>query len=60
MPTTPRCRVEVRYPDAADDDWEKVAQIDGDEGQYIGGGWSLSHDVPVRPELGGTSPAGVT
>jgi len=49
-------RVEVRYPDGADDDWQRVAQFDGDEGQYIGGGWRLSRDVPMRPELGGNQP----
>ena len=51
-------RVEVRYPDAdADDDgWERVAKIEGDEGQDIGSGWSLSPDVEMRPELGGSQP----
>lgn len=49
-------RVEVRYPDAPDDDWQKVAKIEGDEGQYIGSGWTLSPDVDMRPHLGGNAP----
>ena len=49
-------RVEVRYPDGEDSGWEKVAEIDGDEGQDIGAGWKLSPDVPMRPELGGSEP----
>lgn len=49
-------RVEVRYPDADDDGWERVAKIDADEGQDIGSGWSLSPDVEMRPELGGSQP----
>ena len=45
--------VEVRYPGGS---WKEVAEIDRRDGQDIGGGWKLSDDVPVRPELGGSEP----
>lgn len=48
-------RVEVRYPGAGDS-WEGVAEIEADDGLDIGGGWTLSDDVAVHPELGGSQP----
>ena len=48
-------RVEVRYPDTGGS-WERVAGIEPGDGQDIGNGWTLSDDLDVPPQLGGSEP----
>jgi hypothetical protein len=52
-PDSAELRVEIAYPDASKPAWEELAKFDGAQFTAAGGGWRLTSDLDMKPDLGG-------
>ena len=52
-PDSAELRVEIAYPDSSKRVWEELAKFDGAQHTAAGGGWRLTSDLDMKPDLGG-------
>ena len=52
-PDSAELRVEIAYPDSSKRVWEELARFDGAQSTAARGGWRLTSDLDMKPDLGG-------
>ena len=52
-PDDAELRIEAVYPNAPNPAFEELKKFDGKQGRKVGGGWRLSDDIDLKPDLGG-------